>query len=110
MRLSKPDGQKERLIFQLFEQLNRSRRRLVVAVRFTIALELDDPIGQHRILPRSSRLIDALLTADYPSIGVIDAAMKNLAGPGRRIAVGFEVLRKRYEVRMRIAKVGAVVR
>src|SRR5262249_10875884 len=62
-----------------------------------------------RVLSRPRLLIDPLLAADGPGVGIVDAAVKDLACAGRHVAVGFEVLRNRNEIGVDIAKIRPVV-
>src|SRR6478672_13418757 len=109
MRLGEADGQEEGLVLQLFEKLNGARGRLIIAVGFTIAVELHNAVGLHRVLAGASLLVDSRLAAKHPILCVVDAAVKNLAGSGGHITVRLEMLRQRDEVGMRVAEIGAVI-
>src|SRR6266568_1515886 len=134
VRLIETNREKERLVLISIEKIDRSRGDLVIAMRFSVAVQHVDSIRSRDArgpvwLRRNIRIVDltsALTTGDRarwpihdgridglaafgPRNLIVNPAVENLASAQGRVAVPLKILRQRYVIRMLRSEVGVVV-
>src|SRR4030095_6503214 len=97
VRFGEGGGEEERLVLVFLHQLYGPNRCLVICVRFPGSIEYHDPVGLRSDLATGGTLCAsevARLARDAPGIGIVNAAVKNLAHSQGCVSVSLEVLRQ----------------